>query len=341
VPEPTGIVLGTRVGESLATAANSLLPRLLGPALDEIGGILGDRAKIWRAERQLKLLTKADRLLREANLDAQRVPLKALVPILDGVVLEEDDEMIAAWAALLANAAAEPFNAKPVYAAVLREMTPLDAFVFTHILRTTADSEGSDVVQERHESHVFWELQSLFEIDALRLSIDNLIRLNLVTRHRIGDEIVSDLNGGFELMYGMDVLGASSLGRAFFRACSPPAVTPDQHTSDTTEVFLSIRDSLMALSEFVDDSRTDDRMLKLDGVGYELHLLRPQLQRAAGAFGTWEAAFGPWRLTVRRYEGRETSEFEWPGLEVGDLRELSEADCHNAVRHARQLNPRL
>src|SRR5713101_4624484 len=83
----------------------SIVKRMLGPAADELAEMLRDSVRLYRYERQIKCLEKAERMAQEAGFTPQAVPPKILFPLLEGASFEEDEDLHDMWAALLANAA--------------------------------------------------------------------------------------------------------------------------------------------------------------------------------------------------------------------------------------------
>jgi Abortive infection alpha len=81
---------------------------------------------MYRYERQLKCVEKAERMAREAGFTPEAVPPKVLFPLLEGASMEEDESLHDMWAALLANAASPTYNAdivRPSFMAMLRVLT--------------------------------------------------------------------------------------------------------------------------------------------------------------------------------------------------------------------------
>jgi hypothetical protein len=105
--------MGTEIEKALASsgipaaveAAGELLVKLAGPAAEEFGLMLRDKVRMWRVKNALRVLGKAQGMLKDAKVEPSSVPLKTLVPILEGAAIEEDEDLSAKWAALLANAA--------------------------------------------------------------------------------------------------------------------------------------------------------------------------------------------------------------------------------------------
>jgi Abortive infection alpha len=123
----TAVKLGAAAGATIPFTA--LARRMLGPAADEVAEMLRDSIRVYRYQRQLRLLQKAEKMAANAGFTPQAVPLKLLFPLLEGASLEEDEDIHTMWAALLANASL-PSSLNlvlPSFAEVLRVLTPEEA----------------------------------------------------------------------------------------------------------------------------------------------------------------------------------------------------------------------
>jgi hypothetical protein len=109
----------------------AIVKRMLGPAADELAEMWRDQVRMYRYERQLKCVEKAERMAQEAGFTPQAVPPKILFPLLEGASFEENESLHDMWAALLANAASpeKGENVKPGFIAVLRQMAPEEAAI--------------------------------------------------------------------------------------------------------------------------------------------------------------------------------------------------------------------
>jgi hypothetical protein len=89
--------------------------------------VLGKRM----ADRVERCFDKTGRMLHAANSPVQEVPEKLLIPILQGVALEDDENLHTMWAALLANTASPDGAQKvrPGFISILRNMAPDEALV--------------------------------------------------------------------------------------------------------------------------------------------------------------------------------------------------------------------
>lgn len=83
------------------------ISRFISGPLEQGMGIFEDKLKYMRWERQVRLMQRADQLMKEICLDkpTRSIPLKLAVPLLEAASLEDDDTLQDLWARLLVNAA--------------------------------------------------------------------------------------------------------------------------------------------------------------------------------------------------------------------------------------------
>src|SRR5580698_4899288 len=114
--------------EAVMKPISELIEKIAGPAAEELGLTLQDSVRVYRAKRQLRLLQKTKEMLDKVKADPQRVPLKALLPIIEHGSNEEDDALQDRWAALLANIAIRGMTI-PAAPDILRQLTPYDVLL--------------------------------------------------------------------------------------------------------------------------------------------------------------------------------------------------------------------
>jgi hypothetical protein len=180
--------------EAVMKPISDLIEKIAGPAAEELGLTLQDSVRVYRAKRQLRLLQKTQEMLDGFKAQPQRVPLKALLPIIQHGSNEEDDGLQDRWAALLANIAVRGLTI-PAAPDILRQLTPYDVLLLQMCYDTIEalkfhgpgpmpiESTPQDTTIEK------WKI-ALREhgIDAGRygdcdvwdLTIDNLVRLGLL-----------------------------------------------------------------------------------------------------------------------------------------------------------------
>lgn len=84
-------------------AAKGFLQRLIGPAVDEVGLLLADNIRVWRFKNQINILNKTEEYIKKKGIKIKKVPLKILVPLLEGSSLEEEGNIQEMWVALFVN----------------------------------------------------------------------------------------------------------------------------------------------------------------------------------------------------------------------------------------------
>lgn len=206
-------------------------------AASEVGGLLADQFRFQRFKRQLKLIKKAEKLIDEAGLSPQAIPLKILAPLIAWGSLEDDEEMISRWANLLASAGSTAtLGFHVVYPELLRQLEPCEARMIEDLFVMEKDGEPVDRQVFRLKSGAWRTLERLLnsmhmsssEIDA-RTEIDarnlqNLARLAvcevrndelfmLTATHSVSER--PERTGGPEIRL-------TTLGLEFALVCQPP-----------------------------------------------------------------------------------------------------------------------
>ena len=121
----------------------AIVKRMLGPAADELAEMWRDQVRLYRYERQLKCVEKAERMAQEAGFTPKAVPPKILFPLLEGASFEDNEELHTMWAALLANAASpeKAGGVRPGFIAALRQMAPDEASLLNWLYDRLAETD--------------------------------------------------------------------------------------------------------------------------------------------------------------------------------------------------------
>ena len=96
----------TRTSIEATQRLGSFVARVTNESIEAVTGILADKLRFMRWERQLRLRDRCLEIMRERGIDEhfQLVPPKLALPIVENASLEEDDELQDLWANLLASA---------------------------------------------------------------------------------------------------------------------------------------------------------------------------------------------------------------------------------------------
>lgn len=151
------------------------LEKLAGPAAEEVGLMLQDKVKFYRFKNQLKILKKAKQYLEENKIDPKPIPLRTLLPLLEGASLEDDDYLSDKWAALISNAASGSLSKgnHPSYSKILMELSPIDAVLFDEVYST------DEIIIWNNFKPKFAKKYSL-SMDDVSFCFENLFRLSLI-----------------------------------------------------------------------------------------------------------------------------------------------------------------
>lgn len=171
------------------------LEKLAGPAAEEIGLMLQDQVKLYRFKNQLRILEKAKQYLDEKKISPKSIPLRTLIPLLDGSSLEDDDYLVEKWAALITNAASGTTNNEnhPSYSKILIELSPIDAVLFDELYSTDKEIKWNSFKPEFAKKHSL-------SLENVAFCYENLSRLSL---------IFNTNNGLYKTHYG----------KLFYKAC--------------------------------------------------------------------------------------------------------------------------
>lgn len=133
----------TDAGEILKSGAidkaADLLHKLAGPMFEELGAVLGDKVRVYRARNMVKTFQKTERLLRDAGLPANAVPPRLLLPIIENSSVEDNDSLQELWAGLLATASQQADSVSPSFVDTLRQLTPDEARHLERVYKTLPD----------------------------------------------------------------------------------------------------------------------------------------------------------------------------------------------------------
>lgn len=199
----------TKGAKQIVAEARGFLSKLAGPAAEEAGLLFQDRVKLLRFQNQLKILQRAQQMLRNSGLTPSAVPFRTLAPILEGAALEDDPVLSEKWACLLANAGAkaDSLAKHPAFPRILAEMTPGEAFFLDRL-----SHEGGKANWAKFREAIAQHFSISHE--QVNGYYGNLFRLGVC-------QIIAG-----PVAKGSDIkLGA--FGLLFMKACSPP--TPQGH----------------------------------------------------------------------------------------------------------------
>ena len=223
-----------KIAAPLAAAVplTAIVKRMLGPAADEFAEMWRDQVRLYRYERQLKCVEKAERMAQEAGFTPRAVPIKLLFPLLEGASFEEDEDLHTMWAALLANAAS-PENAekvRPGFIATLRQMSKDEAMLLNWIYDQSA---GAKDVRDFNPSVSFPNLSAAYASlgfgtvssapsGSPTISTVNTFELGTCLNSLGAEQLVQSKSGLQNLVHVLPAHSLTFRGFQFVTACRPP-----------------------------------------------------------------------------------------------------------------------
>ena len=215
--------------------------KLTGPAAEEYGLMWADSVKLRRTKRLVKGLAKTKQMLQDAGFEPDVVPDKLLLPMFEGMCMEDDEDLRTMWAALLANASIrESVEVRLSYSEILAQLSPAEAKLLDqiqlHVDRNLTKhypsfpntSNWAYLVHVGTWKTVLQSYAKVIEVDPsvllnsantssdankvrsnFRVSFENLIRLGLLREDKVKSQ-------------SRPVVLLTALGYDFVLACRPP-----------------------------------------------------------------------------------------------------------------------
>lgn len=209
----TGQVIGA--GEKLGRFVAKFIK---GP-LEQASGIIEDKLKYMRWERQVRLMMRADEFMKEVGMKnpTRAIPLKFAIPLFQAASIEENDDLQDLYAKLLVNAAdaQSSVDLKRTYIDILERINPLEA----QILDTIYSLPYED---SRHKALLTKNLPGQTDLvpDDPKLERENpspAIQLALANLDLLGCISITKSWGGGQIMSSVN---QTLLGKSFVEACT-------------------------------------------------------------------------------------------------------------------------
>jgi len=217
--------------------AESLIKIMLGEPAKALGSLMAVPLTKRLHRNLITAAIEAKKRLAEAGVSPKEVPLSIIHPALQGAALEENPELQAAWANLIANAADPRYEDKvlPSFVVMLKELSPQGAVLLKILYEDASKRRPKRMVEGTRYSLL--QIQTLFDkaqrarqtsppglkqggaavITEVSIMIGVLKRMCILQ-----DRSVQNLvNEAFREKF-VGQVSITTLGKAFFAACQPP-----------------------------------------------------------------------------------------------------------------------
>ena len=239
----------TQKALEVAEKLGPFFAKCIGEPIEEATGIITDKLRSIRWERQVRFVDRVQELLRKRGHEGKTrvLPPKFVLPIIENASYEDNDELPDIWAHLLSSALDPEFNdeVRSAFVDILRQLEIIDVKILNMIYqryRVFNTKEKEDKNLERG----YFRTPSLSEYDhpyrftrelginskQLYVSIDNLIRLRCVVSFVERKEVKLDdgdddkfrwlrlEDAEFTYDHQYEKISLTSLGLAFCEACN-------------------------------------------------------------------------------------------------------------------------
>lgn len=198
--------------------------RMAGPAADEAGLLLAEKVRAYRIKNCITVAAKARRMLEEAGFSPNEIPPRLFLPIMEASSIEDDAELQALWAGLLASASQQADNLSPSFVETLKQLSPDEARFFDRLY--------SSRIKQPRPFYARRVTLSPFAFggraEAPHVSPDTFERLGLIRRIYGLTQEEGSSNAEKDVGYYFEV---TDYAETFMRACHcelhlPPPVVP-------------------------------------------------------------------------------------------------------------------
>jgi hypothetical protein len=186
-------------------------------SLEQGMGIVEDKLKYVRWERQIRFMSKVDEVMKEKNIYelSRPVPMTLAIPIFSNATIEENNYLQDKWVEMLINAACvEKINVERAYISILEELSEIDVLNLEKIYEfeiKEVNNQAIDIVELPNRTSLVVDSNNQVNVieDKIEVSLQNIARLGLIR----GEFTI----GGFQRY---DPVYQTKLGKSFMAACT-------------------------------------------------------------------------------------------------------------------------
>ena len=178
------------VAPEIAKSIKEFSLKIFGPGAEQVGMIVGDRARLWRMKNLLSINEKWERICREKGIDltdGRHLSFAVGLPLLEKASCHDDDFLQEKWAHLIARSlrsddrAASDFSLEITYIEILHQLSRLDCEVLEFIVENGVKEQdsNSDIILKPTDPD---ELDAAFPNLPSHISVEKLVSLGCASR---------------------------------------------------------------------------------------------------------------------------------------------------------------
>jgi hypothetical protein len=123
----------------VAEKVGGFVSKVIGPASNQVGGILEDWTRYYRYKNLLAIADKVEALHARHTIEGKTIPIppRTAIPMLESASLEDDETLQDVWARLIANSTDPNFKESlhPGYIEIVKQMSPDEAIILNSFLK--------------------------------------------------------------------------------------------------------------------------------------------------------------------------------------------------------------
>lgn len=205
------------------------LAKVFGGPMEDLAGMVGDKLRVMRWERQVRLIDRVEEINRSRKVLGKEVPVapKLAIPLIESASLEENDTLQDLWARLLSSAQDERMSeiVRTAFIDIIKQLEVIDVETLNSLYGgyKNALSSGQLSPDSSPSGVAFSKMAIIRQLKITERqyenSIDNLMRVRCV---RSEVKIMHQMNIGGQsatIDMGYESLCITSLGISFVQAC--------------------------------------------------------------------------------------------------------------------------
>jgi hypothetical protein len=222
------VAKATTKGLEVSEKVGGFFAKVLGEPIETATGILGDKLKFMRWERQVRLVDQVQKINHDRGIEGKEIPVppKLAIPIIENASLEENDLLQDLWAKLMSSAQGKEssIEVRSAFIDIIKQLEVIDVQILNAMFDGYVNAVGRKNIHKETPRKISFSKTNIMK--ALQISeyiyedaIDNLMRVRCVCSEV---KVMSSISAGGESMTidkGYDSLNLTSLGVRFVVAC--------------------------------------------------------------------------------------------------------------------------
>lgn len=223
------VAKATQKGLEVGEKVGGFFAKVLGEPIETAAGILGDKLKFMRWERQVRLVDRVEEINQKKGISGREVPVppKLAIPIIENASLEENDFLQDLWVKLLSSSQGEDTSGsvRAAFIDIIKQLEVIDVKLLSLIFNSYSKAVSSNVITPNTSpTKVAFPKTEITKILGLNEkvyedSVDNLMRVRCLCSEV---KIIQGIGLGGEnptIDKGYESICITSLGVGFVLAC--------------------------------------------------------------------------------------------------------------------------